>query len=163
MNAIDMLTRQHRLMEAALKAVSDADDGSREALFGKAADALTSHVLVEEQVFYPAVNAKRTEEILLESLEEHLSLKRLLSDLVELSATAPNFEAKLHVLSEQAEHHHEEEEKKLFPKVKKLLSQDELDALGERMAAAQAQLLAEQPRKLVADQTDEAAALDGRS
>jgi hemerythrin superfamily protein len=159
MNAIDMLTKQHREMEQALEAVADADDASRADLFEEAADALMAHVLVEEQLFYPAVKAKRTEDILLESLEEHLSLKRVLADLVALPAGASTFEPKFHVLVEQVEHHHEEEEEKLFPKVKKLLSDDELDALGESMAAAQTRLLPREPRLLATQQTDEAAAL----
>lgn len=159
MNAIDMLTKQHREMESELEAVSEADGATRGQLFREAADALMAHVLVEEQVFYPAVNAKRTEDILLESLEEHLSLKRLLADLVALPPDADSFEPKLHVLVEQVEHHHEEEEKKLFPKVKKLLSADELNELGDQMMAAQAELLAKKPRKLAKQQTDEAAAL----
>ncbi len=160
MNAIEMLTKQHREMETAFKAVTDADKASRRDLFVKVADVLMSHVLVEERLFYPAVIAKRTEDILLESLEEHLSLKRLLSDLLELPIDATSFEPKFHVLAEQAEHHHEEEEEKLFPKVKKLLSSDELDALGAQMGDAQAKLLAKEPRTLAPDQTDQAATLE---
>src|SRR4051794_30943358 len=127
MNAIDMLTTQHRGMEAALKAVLEAPDDRRRRLFDTAADILMSHVLIEEQHFYPAVNAVRTQDTLLESLEEHLSLKRLVADLIALSASDEHFEPKLHVLKEQAEHHHQEEEKKLFPAVKKLLSASELE------------------------------------
>lgn len=160
MNAIDMLTKQHREIEAAFKAVTGAGGTARHGLFVKAADVLMSHVLVEEQLFYPAINAKRTEDILLESLEEHLSLKRILSDLVGLPDDASGFAPKLRVLAEQAEHHHEEEEGKLFPQVKKLLSGDELKLLGARMAAAQAELLAHEPRTLAADQTNEAASLE---
>ena len=160
-NAIEMLTKQHREMEAALKAVSSrGDSGARHELFAKAADLLMSHVLVEERIFYPAVKAKRTEDVLLESLEEHLSIKRLLSDLVALPDDAAVFEPKLHVLAEQLEHHHEEEEEKLFPKVKKLLSNDELEELGGRMQAAQAKLMAKEPRALAAEQTEEAASLE---
>jgi hemerythrin superfamily protein len=159
MNAIDLLTKQHREMEAALEAVSEADGAARGELFREAADALMAHVLVEEQQFYPAVNAKRTEDILLESLEEHLSLKRVLSDLVALPADADSFEPKLHVLTEQVEHHHKEEEDKLFPKVRKLLSADELNDLGDQMAAAQAKILTKKPRMLAQQQTDEAAVL----
>jgi hemerythrin superfamily protein len=83
----------------------------------------------------------------------------VLADLLALPATAATFEPKFHVLAEQAEHHHEEEEEKLFPKVKKLLTSDELDALGETMGVAQAKLLKKEPRTLAADQTDEAASL----
>jgi hemerythrin superfamily protein len=154
-----MLTEQHRELEASFEAVLAADGATRRALFVRCADVLMSHVLVEERYFYPAVRAKRTEDILLESLEEHLSLKRLLADLLALTVTDPRFEAKLHVLKEQSEHHHEEEEKKLFPKVEKLLSKEELDALGDQMGMAQADLLAGEPRKLVDTQTEAAASL----
>ena len=163
LNAIDMLTTQHQQMEAAFKAVSKADSASRPDLFVTAMDMLMSHVLVEEQLFYPAVNAKRTEDVLLESLEEHLSLKRLVSDLLPLPTDTATFEAKFRVLVEQAEHHHEEEEEKLFPRVKKLLSGDELEKLGSSMRAAQIRLLTKEPRALAAEQTDEAASLDTRS
>jgi hemerythrin superfamily protein len=159
MNAIELLTTQHRTLEAALKAVSDADGPARRDLLARSADLLMSHVLVEEQVFYPAVRAKRTEDILLESLEEHLSLKRLLADVLALPEGDDHFDPKLHVLTEQAEHHHEEEEEKLFPAVKKLLTSDELLALGEQMGLAQAKLLSDDPRTLAAEQTEKAAPL----
>jgi len=148
-----MLTRQHREMEAAFKALMAEKPEGRSNLFERAADTLMSHILIEEQHFYPAVRAKKTEDILLESLEEHLSLKRVLADLVALSCDDPHFEPKLHVLKEQAEHHHKEEEEHLFPKVKKLLDTHELETLGDQMQAAQTELLAANPRKRVAEQT----------
>lgn len=153
MNAIEMLTRQHREMEGAFKALINETPGGRGKPFEQLADTLMSHILVEEQHFYPAVKARKTEDILLESLEEHLSLKRVLADLVALSPDDPHFEPKLHVLKEQAEHHHEEEEEHLFPKVKKLLAAHELDALGDKMKVAQAELLSRSPRHRVAEQT----------
>jgi hypothetical protein len=159
MNAIDMLTRQHREMERDLKALMSETPEGRGRLFAAAADTLMSHILVEEQHFYPAVNAKKTEDILLESLEEHLSLKRVLADLVALTSDDPHFEPKLHVLKEQAEHHHKEEEEHLFPKVKMLLDARELEELGDRMQVAQSELLARSPRKRVAEQTAEASEL----
>lgn len=159
MNAIEMLVAQHRRMEKLLKDLLDAEPGARRPLFARAADELMSHVLVEEEVFYPAVKAERTEDILLESLEEHLSLKRVLSDLVALPADDEHFEPKLHVLEEQTRHHHKEEEEHLFPKVKKLLSPERLDALGAAMAKKQEDLLREEPRHEVVNQTDAAADL----
>jgi hemerythrin superfamily protein len=156
MNAIDMLIEQHRELEAAFEALEDADESSQRGLFEQVADTLMSHVLIEERHFYPAVKAKRTEDILLESLEEHLSLKRLVADLLALSPEHEHFAAKLHVLKEQLEHHHEEEEEKLFPRSKKVLSEDELEGLGETLQAAQTKLLSERPRKLAPQQTAEA-------
>lgn len=160
MNAIDLLVTQHRQLEKQLKALLDADVGQRRTLFRKASDELMAHVLSEEHEFYPAVSAKRTEDILLEGLEEHLSLKRLVADLLALHPEDVHFEPKLHVLEEQARHHHKEEEENLFPKVRKLLSTSDLDTLGETMAAEQAQLLRQQPRLEAPDQVDEAAPLE---
>jgi hemerythrin superfamily protein len=159
MDAIELLTTQHRQMEGALERALAAEGQERRARFQQAADVLMSHVLIEERLFYPAVKGRRTEDILLESLEEHLSIKRLVADLVELAVADEHFEAKLHVLKEQTEHHHKEEEEHLFPKAKKLLANEELAELGKQMQAMQLALLTNQPRDLAAQQTDTAADL----
>jgi len=161
MDAIDLLRRQHHEMEHALKQVLEAaDPTARQALFATVADQLTLHIASEEQVFYPAVKAARTEDILLESLEEHLSLKRLLADLIDLDPAEQTFDPKFKVLKEQAEHHHEEEEEHLFPKVCKMLDSARRVALGEEMLAFQKNLgRAGDPRELVVNETDTAAPL----
>ncbi len=159
MNAIDYLVRQHRQMETSLKGALDASGAERGALFERAADALMAHVLVEEKIFYPEIKARRTEDILLESLEEHLSLKRVLADMLALAPEDERFEAKLHVLKEQAEHHHQEEEKNLFPKAKKLLDEARLEELGRALEAEEHELLRGSPRELSRAQTAAAAKL----
>jgi len=158
MDAIDLLESHHRELEKQFSALKksdkpDADD------FKAASDLLVSHITIEEQQFYPAVKAKRTEDILLESLEEHLSIKRVLADMLDLRSDDPQFGPKLHVLAEQLEHHHKEEEDDLFPKAKKLLDSDAREALGASMEAKLAELKHQAPRKLVHDQTDAAAPL----
>ncbi len=161
MNAIDLLIDQHRLLEARLKAAVDATrPQARAALIEQLSDHLAVHIASEEEVFYPAVKALHTADILLESLEEHLSLKRFVADLLELPPTAPSFIAKLKVLKEQIEHHHCEEEEHLFPKVRKLWDPQQLDVLGRQMVRLQQDLRNEgEPRELMAEQTDEAARL----
>ena len=160
MNAIDFLIRQHRSMETMLARVIDAADDARPRLYAEAADQLTMHISAEEIVFYPAVRAARTEDILLESLEEHLSLKRLMADLLTLGGGEPTFLPKFKVLKEQAEHHHKEEEEHLFPKVKALLGASRLNELGAEMIALQTQQKMEgSPRDNVAGDTDTAAPL----
>jgi hemerythrin superfamily protein len=157
MNALELLVGQHRLMESSFKKLLEADAGARRGQLDGPADVLMSHVLVEEEVFYPKVRAARTEDILLESLEEHLSLKRVLADLLAMDPADPHFEAKLHVLEEQARHHHKEEEENLFPKVRRLFTIEELIELGEQMIAAQQELLRGEPRRRVFTQTAAAA------
>ena len=160
MDAIDFLIRQHREMEKAMSQVLETREVDRKAAFARVADHLTMHIESEEQVFYPAVRAQRTEDILLESLEEHLSLKRLVADLLELEPSTQTFEPKFKVLKEQAEHHHKEEEENLFPKVKKAMAPKEREKLGQEMADLQSKLSGEgKPRELVVDHTDAAAPL----
>jgi hemerythrin superfamily protein len=160
MNAIDFLISQHRSMETMMTGVMDAQDDARRRLYAEVADQLTMHISAEEVVFYPAVNAARTEDILLESLEEHLSLKRLMADLLALAPDEQTFEPKFKVLKEQAEHHHKEEEEHLFPKVKTLLDASRLNELGAEMIALQTQQKMEgRPRENVSGETDAAAPL----
>lgn len=158
MNAIEFLTRHHRELEEHLDTLKDSESVDR-ALFLKTADSLAAHITVEEELFYPAVKAERTEDILLESLEEHLSLKRVLADLIELDPEDAKFGPKLHVLAEQAEHHHKEEEEHLFPKVKKLLDAGRLQGLGERMAQRMEELQQHHVSERIPEQTGDSASL----
>ncbi|GAC1539104.1 MAG: hypothetical protein NVS3B10_03770 [Polyangiales bacterium] len=159
MDAIDLLVAHHRELETRFAALLKRPPADRAPGFREAADLLAAHFTLEEESFYPAVSAKRTEDILLESLEEHLSLKRLLADLIALDVADPHFEPKLHVLKEQAEHHHKEEEDKLFPKAKKLLDGEAREALGREMEAILERVMRERPRERVLGQTEEAAPL----
>lgn len=163
MDAVELLTGHHRELEAQFETLlEDVKDKSKDVdqkLFNEVADALAAHITVEEEIFYPAVKARRTEDILMESLEEHLSLKRVLADLVELRSDAAKFGAKLHVLAEQAEHHHEEEEEHLFPKVRALFDDEQLATLGRQMQARMAELEALSVRKAIPDQTEDSATL----
>ncbi len=161
-DAVEVLIAQHREMEHLLALVRNAETGvAKKALFIKAADLLTVHIKSEEEVFYPAVHQARTEDDLLEALEEHLSLKRLLKDLLDIDPVEKAFEAKFKVLKEQAEHHHHEEEQHLFPAVRKLLDADQRASLGSDMLTAQADLAQRgAPRGTVKNETASAAPLE---
>jgi hemerythrin superfamily protein len=129
-------------------------------VFTELADKLAAHATVEEKIFYPAVMAKETVDLLEESVEEHLSIKRLLADLIALSPSDDAFDAKLRVLKEQVSHHaHKEEERKLFPKLEKLFSDDERAAIGNEVLCMFEELMLSHPYKNVPSETTEAAEL----
>ena len=161
MDAIELLKSQHREVEDLFSRTEKAKGGGpKRKLFEQIADKLAVHAAIEEHQFYPAVKAKRTEDILLESLEEHLGIKRVLADLIDLAATDETFDAKAKVLQEQVEHHVGEEEDDLFPKVKKIFDEETLIAIAQKMSQLQEELLAKgSPRLAVPAQTDEAAPL----
>ena len=158
MEATDYLTRQHREIEQALREALAAEDPDvKRSRFLDIADALILHIAAEELVFYPAVHDQPNEDVLLESLEEHLALKRLLSDLLALRGDDVTFQPKLHVLREQAEHHHRDEERKLFPEVREKLDAARREALGREMNELELGMQARgKPRRSVHAQTDAA-------
>lgn len=161
MNAIDLLKKQHVEARKLFKEIEKAGLEEKEQLFDDLADALAVHAAIEEQHFYPATKDARTEELLQEAVEEHLSAKRIIADLLEMEPDDPQFDAKIKVLQEQIEHHVEEEETELFPKVQKLHSKEEMEDLGILMEQT-AQELKEQgaPRMEVPKETGAAAPLE---
>jgi hemerythrin superfamily protein len=165
MNAIDLLKKQHREVERLFARFDDLGETTirtKQDVFEEIADALAMHATIEETHFYPAVKAKRTEDILLESLEEHLGIKRVIADLLRIDSSDETFDAKVKVLKEQVEHHVEEEESDLFPKAKKILDDAELIALGEKMlASAQAIIAKGDARNAVPNETSSARRLTG--
>ncbi|MBA2626151.1 MAG: hemerythrin domain-containing protein [Acidimicrobiia bacterium] len=142
MNAISLLTQDHRNVEALFKRFEATDDPKeKRSITDKVIEQLSVHAELEEQFFYPAVMAKvdgSGKDDVLEGIEEHHLAKVALWELERLPATAPNFDAKFKVLSENILHHVEEEEADggIFADARKALKANELEELGDRMQAA---------------------------
>jgi hypothetical protein len=160
MNAITLLKQQHDDVEKLFEKFEEAETAERRQLFVRIADNLSAHAIIEEKVFYPATYVGEMKELLHEAVEEHLSVKRLIADLLDLDAEDPSFEAKMKVLQEQVEHHVEEEEEKLFKQVRANLSAQELEALGAQMEQLFEELQKGSPSSEVPLQTAQAARLD---
>jgi hemerythrin superfamily protein len=157
-DAIDLLTSQHRMVEEMFQKLEEETPGSVEhrRLFATLADALAVHATIEEKIFYPAVKRPETEELLENSVEEHLAVKRVLATLLD---TAPDGDAsaELEELAGLTEQHVIEEERDLFPRVRKLVADDELRDLARRMNELEAELRRGEPRLEVPNETGEAA------
>jgi len=158
--ALDFLMDQHRQVEELFDELEDAESADeRTEVCALICDNLAIHAKIEESYFYPAVQAARTEDILLESLEEHVQVKRAIVDLLALSATDERFLATANVLKESVQHHVEEEEGDLFPKVRKLFNTDRLVAIAQEMMAKVVELEGTDARKNVAKEIKAAAPL----
>jgi hemerythrin superfamily protein len=157
-DAIELLESQHREVKSLFKMCEKASGDGRRQLFEKIADDLAVHAALEEKHFYPTTKSARTGDLLAQAVEEHLSVKRIIADMLEMDPAAAQFDAKLAVLTEQVEHHIEEEEGELFPKAKEMLSADELEDLGLVMEDFAEELAAGgSPRDAVPAETNEAA------
>jgi hemerythrin superfamily protein len=158
-DVLELLSAQHDEVDALFEAIEQGK-GNRRALFTELADKLAAHAAVEEKLFYPAVMAKTTGDLLKESVEEHLSIKRVLADLIAMRVDDDHFLAKLKVLKEQVSHHaHKEEEDKLFPKVRAMTTADERAALGNELLVMFEELMTSHPYKNVPAETEAAAPL----
>src|SRR4029079_17234083 len=105
MNAIKMLKDQHRQGDKLFKDFEDAESAeARRDAFIAIADELAIHATIEERHFYPSVKEAQTDGILLESVEEHLQIKRVIADLLELDAADVEFQAKVTTLQEDVGH-----------------------------------------------------------
>lgn len=149
MNAIELLRQQHREQQRLL------DEARKGVDPGELFDALKLHAALEEQEFYPATQAARSGDQLREAIEDHLAVKQLVADLLECDPADAQFEPRLALLAEQVAQHVAVEEAQLFPAVLRLLSEDELELLGESM-----QELAEGLRKPMRDEAPPAHVVD---
>jgi len=131
MDAIVLLRTQHREVEKLFKAVDKGDLS----VVPEICAALEEHARIEEDVFYPAVRDEVPEEVstILESLEEHLIVKRLVAELSQMQRDDDAYEAKATVLAENVRHHVREEEDELFPAVRSALGRKRLLELAEEM------------------------------
>lgn len=158
-DVLEILASQHREVDDLLEKIEQGK-GDHQALFMELADKLAAHAAAEEKVFYPAVMSEETSELLHESVEEHLAVKRVLADLITMDIDDEEFAAKLSVLKEQVSHHaHEEEEGKLFPRLRAALSSDELAAIGNEYLVLFETLMQSHPYRNVPSEIQEAAPL----
>ncbi|MCU1279990.1 MAG: hemerythrin [bacterium] len=148
MDAITLLTQQHREVEALFEAFeATEDDADKQRLFGQISDQLAVHTTIEERWFYPAVRARQTEQQLEEAYDEHLDVKKMLIETM-ADLDAPGFSGRVAAIKGAVEHHVEEEEEELFVEVRALMTRDVLEALGQQMEAEALQLMeAGEPRR----------------
>lgn len=158
-DVLELLTSQHKEVDALFEQL-ESKQGDLRAAFTELADKLAAHATVEEKIFYPQSMSKDTSDMLHESVEEHLAIKRVLADMLTMDLSSDEFDAKLSVLKESVSHHaHEEEEEKLFPMLREAMDADQRAALGNEVLAMFEQLMTKHPSQNVPSETTEAAPL----
>jgi hemerythrin superfamily protein len=158
--ALELLAADHRKVEDLFQQFEDEKDGdeaTKRALAQTICGELTAHTRLEEELFYPWLRENMDEmDKVEEAYVEHASAKDLIAQIQGASGMDEAFDAKVKVLSEYIKHHVGEEENEVFPEVRGM--QEELDELGQEMAARKAELMEE----LGLDQSDAAQQLSAR-
>ena len=145
-DAVALIKSDHRTVEQLFREFEEAGDRAyktKQQLVEQIIRELEVHATIEEETYYPAVEAKAKKdgkELIAEAVEEHHVVKVLLGELAMLSSEDDAFDAKVTVLMENVRHHVEEEETELLPQSEEILGKEELTRLGQEMAARKQQL-----------------------
>jgi hemerythrin superfamily protein len=138
MDALQILEQDHRKVKILFREAQEAKDlTKKKEIFDKIDTELEIHTHIEETVFYPTIE-KRDEfkEIVAGALEEHREAKTLIDELENLAAEDEEFDSKLEELIEAVELHVEEEEWEIFPNIRELFDQGQLEQLGQELDSA---------------------------
>jgi len=138
MNALEVLKQDHQKVKVLFQeARQGTDRNKRKELFDKIDTELEIHAHIEETVFYPALEThEELKDMVAEALEEHQEVKIMLEELEELGSESHDFGSKLQELIEGVEHHVEEEEGEMFPIVRELFDEGQLEQLGQELESA---------------------------
>jgi len=160
-DVLEILESQHTEVDQLIEDL-ERGRGDRARVFAELADKIAAHSMVEEKIFYPAAMAASTEDMLHEFVEDHLTVKRLLTDMMEMDPDEEDgeFDQTLALLKDELSHHaHDEEEDKLFPRIARMMNEDERAGLGNEVLAMFEWLIDREPRRSVPRETAEPAPL----
>jgi hemerythrin-like domain-containing protein len=139
MDAFELLKADHKKVAELFDLLETASGKRKLDVFKQIKSELEIHTHVEETIFYPALEKpEETHDLTLEAYEEHNVVKTLLAELSGAKSATDEWQARAKVLRENVEHHVKEEENELFDKADDVLSDEEIESLGERMAAEKA-------------------------
>ena len=151
MNAIELLKNDHQKVSGILDKLGQTTERAlktRDELFIRLREELDVHSHVEETIFYPAVeDESKTRPDTLEAYEQHNVVKTLLDEMSELPVDSERWTAKLRVLIDSVEGHVKMEENEIFVGAAEVLTEEQLDDLGEQIEAEKQRRQTEGPRE----------------
>ena len=140
-SATDMIRADHtRVLAAFHRYAPDLSAREKRGIVDAICLALDVHAQIEEEIFYPALQALDPE-IVAKSLPEHAEVKRLVLALRGMAASDAAFDATVMDLMRKVIHHVADEETTLLPDAERQMP-DRLGELGVRMATRRVQLKA---------------------
>ena len=169
--ALEMLKDDHARIKGLFDLLRQSDDADeRRTLFQSVKDELEAHTQLEEKIAYPRfAEFDELADFIDEFYDEHQEMKDILDEIDEVEAEAEGLDAEessgeepvaleredlnvkelyeemdsaLEELIELVNVHIDEEENQLFPKIREIMSEDELMQLGRAMLRAKEQLRA---------------------
>ena len=142
-DAIALLKEDHAAVTALFEQFDKAGDNAKAKKLKLArtiCNELKVHTRIEEEIFYPAVEAvlPKEKDLLDEAEVEHDGARKLIAEIDAMEPGDELFDAKVTVLSEYIKHHVKEEHVEMFPKVRR--TKLDLRVLGMRLAFRKGEL-----------------------
>ncbi len=168
-DAVDLLMRDHRLVEQLFlqfdAALAADDHAEQRELADRILTALSVHAAVEEEVLYPAARGVPDAAGLVDrSLAQHEELEALLAGLDGRQPGDAGFEEGFGQAGDLVARHVREDEGELFPALRRSMPDDDLVALGDRLAEARRRVpTRSRPATPVAALADAAASIVDRA
>ena len=111
-DAVMLLKADHRKVEELFGKFQKASGKDKKwQIAQQICNELKIHAMIEEEIFYPALEGKVDDDDLKEAYVEHDGAKVLINDIMASGPDDEFFEAKVTVLCEEISHHVKEEEK----------------------------------------------------
>jgi hemerythrin len=160
--AIALLKSDHHRFRSLFDKANEAEGDALVAAARELCMRLSVHMTIEEELLYPALKPVIGAKEIDEGIVEHDAGKKLMIEIENLDGTEELYKSKVHVLGEQTVHHIDEEDEELFEDAKEAheAGKVDLDALGEKMRARQAELYASIAETGDEGETDEAIAAE---
>jgi hemerythrin-like domain-containing protein len=115
-----------------LEAAGDQQERRREQIFASLFLELDVHSQAEEKFFYSQLKSEEdARELVLESLDDHKLVKRMLEELDSMDKGTPEWMAKCLTLRDNVEQHVQMEERELFPLAQRTLEDEEAAGIAE--------------------------------
>lgn len=135
MNAIDFLIKEHNKVKAMFADINESPhrDDTKKKLLNNLFDELLRHETMEHKLWYPHFkNDKSLNDTIKHLLQEENASEKLISQFSKVKSQ-DEWEEKLAKLEQDVIHHAADEEHNLFPEVKKILTESQLNEIGKEM------------------------------
>ena len=137
MNALELLKNDHNRVRQLFKQFESVkDEAEHRRLVEIIKTELQTHAHIEESIFYPALDDTDSEdvaELVDEALDEHHAVEVLLDEIDRLNRDGQELRGKVADLKDKVEQHASREEEEMFARARELLTEDDLDEIGQEL------------------------------
>jgi hemerythrin superfamily protein len=134
MDAIEFLLNEHAKFRALLNEIEhNSDEESKKQLFSDLCQDLTRHEKMEQEVWYPHFrDSDQLDDTVKHLIKEEEEAEEEIEDL-DGDLSKEEWNKKFSQFKTDVQHHAKEEEEKLFPQVRRILDDAQLEQIGQQM------------------------------